>query len=84
MRFLAKNDNIRFTGEAILGFGFLFFGMKLMGDSMQPLRTYQGFIGIMKGLENPLLAVLSARCLRELFRAAAHLRVLSLFWRSSK
>jgi phosphate:Na+ symporter len=58
MRFLAKNDNIRFTGEAILGFGFLFFGMKLMGDSMQPLRTYQGFIDIMKGLENPLLAVL--------------------------
>jgi phosphate:Na+ symporter len=58
MRFLAKNDNIRFTGEAILGFGFLFFGMKLMGDSMKPLRTYQGFIAIMKGLENPLLAVL--------------------------
>ena len=58
MRFLAKNDNIRFTGEAILGFGFLFFGMKLMGDSMQPLRTYQGFIDIMKGLENPLIAVL--------------------------
>lgn len=58
MRFLAKNDNIRFTGEAILGFGFLFFGMKLMGDSMQPLKTYQGFIDIMKGLENPLIAVL--------------------------
>ena len=58
MRFLAKNDNIRFTGEAILGFGFLFFGMKLMGDAMQPLRTYQGFIDIMKGLENPLIAVL--------------------------
>jgi len=58
MRFLAKNDNIRFAGEAILGFGFLFFGMKLMGDSMKPLRTYQGFIAIMKGLENPLLAVL--------------------------
>lgn len=58
MRMLAKNDNIRFTGEAILGFGFLFFGMKLMGDSMKPLRTYQGFIDIMKGLENPLLALL--------------------------
>lgn len=58
MRFLGKTDNIKFTGEAILGFGFLFFGMKLMGDSMQPLKTYQGFIDIMKGLENPLIAVL--------------------------
>jgi len=58
MRFLAKNDNIRFTGEAILGFGFLFFGMKLMGDAMKPLRTYQEFIDVMQGLENPLLAVL--------------------------
>ena len=58
MRFLGKTDNIKFTGEAILGFGFLFFGMKLMGDAMKPLRTYQGFIDIMKGLENPLLALL--------------------------
>ncbi len=58
MRFLGKTDNIKFTGEAILGFGFLFFGMKLMGDSMKPLRTYQGFVDIMKGLENPLLALL--------------------------
>jgi len=58
MRMFAKNDNIKFTGEAILGFGILFFGMKLMGDSMKPLRAYQGFIDVMKGLENPLLALL--------------------------
>ncbi len=58
MRMFAKNDNVRFTGEAILGFGILFFGMKMMGDSMKPLRTYQGFIATMKGLENPLLALL--------------------------
>jgi phosphate:Na+ symporter len=32
--------------------------MKLMGDSMKPLRAYQGFIDVMKGLENPLLALL--------------------------
>jgi phosphate:Na+ symporter len=58
MRMFGKTDNIKFIGEAILGFGFLFFGMKLMGDSMKPLRSYQGFIDIMKGLENPLIAVL--------------------------
>jgi len=58
IRMFGKTDHIKFMGEAILGFGFLFFGMKLMGDSMKPLRTYQGFIATMKGLENPLLAVL--------------------------
>ncbi|MFC1814308.1 Na/Pi cotransporter family protein [Thermodesulfobacteriota bacterium] len=58
MRMFAKSDNIKFAGEAILGFGILFFGMKLMGDSMKPLRAYQGFIDVMKGLENPLLALL--------------------------
>ncbi len=58
MRMFAKNDNIRYTGEALLGFGILFFGMKLMGDSMKPLRTYQGFIDIMRSLEHPLLGLL--------------------------
>jgi phosphate:Na+ symporter len=58
MRTFAKKNNIRYSGEALLGFGILFFGMKLMGDSMKPLRTYQGFIDIMRGLENPLLGLL--------------------------
>ncbi len=43
MRMFAKRENIKHIGEAILGFGILFYGMKLMGDSMKPLRTYQGF-----------------------------------------
>ena len=58
MRMFGKTNNAKFIGEAILGFGFLFYGMKLMGDSMKPLRTYQVFIDMMQGLENPLLAIL--------------------------
>jgi phosphate:Na+ symporter len=58
IRMFAKNVNTRYTGEALLGFGILFFGMKLMGDSMKPLRSYQGFIDIMRGLENPTLGLL--------------------------
>ncbi len=57
-RMFAKNDTVKHMGEAILGFGILFLGMKLMGDSMKPLRTYPGFIDTLKGLENPLLGVL--------------------------
>ena len=58
LRMFAKSDNLRHIGEAILGFGILFFGMKLMGDAMKPLRTYPAFINLMKGLENPLLGLL--------------------------
>jgi len=41
-----------------MGFGILFFGMKLMSDAMSPLRTYGPFIGLLKGLENPLMGLL--------------------------
>lgn len=54
----SKNDSTKYIGEAILGFGILFFGMKLMSDAMSPLRTYQPFIDILKGLENPVLGLL--------------------------
>jgi phosphate:Na+ symporter len=58
LRMFAKQDNIRHVGDVILGFGILFFGMKLMSDAMKPLRSYPGFIHLMHGLENPLLGLL--------------------------
>jgi phosphate:Na+ symporter len=58
LRMFAKQDNIRHIGDVILGFGILFFGMKLMSDAMKPLRSYPGFIHLMQGLENPLLGLL--------------------------
>jgi len=58
LRMFGKSDKLRNTGDIFLGFGLLFFGMKLMGDAMKPLRTYPGFINLMNGLENPLLGLL--------------------------
>ena len=58
MTMLSKKDSTKYIGEAILGFGILFFGMKLMSDAMRPLRTFQPFIDLLKGLENPLLGLL--------------------------
>lgn len=54
----SKKESTKYVGEAILGFGILFFGMKLMSDAMKPLRTYLPFIDLLKGLENPLLGLL--------------------------
>jgi phosphate:Na+ symporter len=55
---IPKEDNIRNLGEIIFGFGVLFYGMKLMSDTMEPLRGYEGFINVMKELENPFLGLL--------------------------
>ena len=58
MTMFSKKDSIKHIGEAILGFGILFFGMKLMSDSMKPLRSFQPFIDIMRNLENPIIGIL--------------------------
>tara|TARA_Y100001960_G_scaffold257267_1_gene276229 strand:- start:590 stop:2362 length:1773 start_codon:yes stop_codon:yes gene_type:complete len=58
MTMFSKKDSIKYIGEAILGFGILFFGMKLMSDAMKPLRTFQPFIDIMRNLENPIIGIL--------------------------
>lgn len=46
------------AGQIILGFGILFFGMKLMADGMSPLREKEGFMTLLQYLENPLPAML--------------------------
>src|SRR4030043_832969 len=58
MRMIFKMDHIKNIGEVIMGFGILFYGMKLMSDAMSPLRECDAFINGMKGLESPLLGLL--------------------------
>ncbi|MCH7763742.1 MAG: Na/Pi cotransporter family protein [Candidatus Marinimicrobia bacterium] len=58
MTLFSKKDSLKHIGESVLGFGILFFGMKLMSDAMEPLRSYGPFIQLLKGLENPLLGLL--------------------------
>jgi phosphate:Na+ symporter len=58
MMFLFKSKKLKNIGEAILGFGLLFFGMWIMSDAMAPLRNYEPFINILLQLENPLVGIL--------------------------
>jgi phosphate:Na+ symporter len=58
VRMVGKTETTRNIGEAILGFGILFFGMKMMSDAMKPLRTYTAFIDLLRGLENPVMGIL--------------------------
>ena len=54
----SKKDGYKYLGESLLGFGILFLGMKVMSDSMRPLRDYEPFINIMKDLENPIYGLI--------------------------
>lgn len=39
----SKNKTVIYTGDIILGFGFIFYGMKVMSTAMSPLRSYPAF-----------------------------------------
>ena len=71
MRMFGKKDNVKNIGEVLLGFGILFFGMKLMSDAMKPLRTYPQFIELMHGLENPLLGLLIGTLMTALIQSSS-------------
>ncbi len=58
LSFLIKKDAIKNIGNTILGFGLLFFGMKLMSDAMYPLRSFEPFIDLLQHLENPVISIL--------------------------
>ncbi len=58
MQMTAKKSSIKNIGEIFLGFGILFYGMKLMSDTMSPLRDYPVFVDLIARLSNPYLGLL--------------------------
>ena len=48
----------RAQGMAVIGLGLIFLGMIVMGEAMEPLRTYEPFIDAMEALDSLLLAIL--------------------------
>ena len=67
----SKSDNYKNIGDAILGFGILFFGMKLMSDAMNPLSSYPLLIDILKNMENPILGVLAGAVFTALIQSSS-------------
>jgi phosphate:Na+ symporter len=71
VRIFGKSEKVQSIGDILLGFGMLFYGMKLMSDAMYPLRSYPGFIETMKGLENPVLGVLAGAAFTALVQSSS-------------
>jgi len=55
--FVARRETTRHYGTAIMGLGLVFLGMGIMGEAMRPLRTWQPFLDVMSGMENPWLGI---------------------------
>ncbi|MFQ6615683.1 MAG: Na/Pi cotransporter family protein [Fidelibacterota bacterium] len=67
----ARKDSHKNLGEAVLGFGILFFGMHLMSDAMAPLKTYGPFIRLLRGLESPLVGLAAGTLLTALLQSSS-------------
>ena len=60
MLFFSKQEKIKQYGGILMGLGLVFFGMSVMSDAMNPLRSYQPFLDLMTRMENPLVGILVA------------------------
>jgi phosphate:Na+ symporter len=59
MRLAGRRKTAKGFGDVLLGFGMLFLGMSIVGDALEPLRTYQPFLDLMLlGRKNPLIGIL--------------------------
>lgn len=70
--FFAKRDRYRRIGQALLGFGLLFLGLKIMAEGMYPLRESQVFKDVLLQMsDNPLLAIFAAALFTFLIHSSA-------------
>lgn len=55
---ITKTKKWKNIGNAILGIGILFLGMKIISDSLQPLRNYAPFMEMIEGARNPIAGII--------------------------
>ncbi|MCX5866580.1 MAG: Na/Pi symporter, partial [Proteobacteria bacterium] len=72
MGFFIRRRNLRYLGRIIMGFGLLFYGIKLMSDGAAPLAHSRIFLDLLKTLgENPLGGLFISALLTALVQASA-------------
>ncbi len=71
MMFSAKSDKVKYYGMMIMGIGLVFYGMGLMSSAMTPLRSFEPFLEILKGLERPLAGILAGAVFTAIVQSSA-------------
>ena len=69
--FFSKRDVPRHYGAMLMGLGLLFFGMSVMSDAMQPLRSYGPFLDLMASMETPIIGILVAAAFTALVQSSS-------------
>ena len=70
--FVSRRKVLKFFGQAVLGFGFIFFAMKVMSDAMVPLRDSEVFRLLLISLsDQPFLALIVAATFSALVHSSA-------------
>lgn len=69
--FFSKKNTLKHYGGIVMGLGLVFFGMSIMSDAMQPLRTYQPFLDVMIRMENPFIGILVAAAFTALIQSSS-------------
>ncbi len=71
LKLLGKKRKQRFIGNILLGIGFIFLGMKVMSESVTPLKDHALFKETLTNLEHiPLLALLSGMLFTSLIQSS--------------
>ncbi len=69
--FFSKKETLRHYGGILMGLGLIFFGMTVMSDAMQPLRSFQPFLDLMVSMETPLVGILVAAAFTALIQSSS-------------
>lgn len=66
-----KKHVTRSIGEALVGFGLLFYGMHLMSGAMTPLKHYEPFLRVIESVQQPIVGVLVGTFLTAIVQSSA-------------
>jgi phosphate:Na+ symporter len=69
--FFSKKGNWKHYGGIVMGLGLVFFGMSIMSEAMQPLRSFEPFLDLMISMENPFIGILVAAAFTALIQSSS-------------
>lgn len=73
LRMTAKKETVKNISQVLLGFGVLFYGLKLMGDSMAPLKNSQEIVTFLASLGKPALGLVTGMMLTAIIQSSTAL-----------
>lgn len=67
----SRNKTVLYAGDIIMGFGFIFYGMKVMSVSMSPLRSFPAFKEMLLSFSNyPISAIIGSMLFTALIQSS--------------